>query len=64
MSTQPQEQINDIMLTPTERNFLKLMNEGKTPQDIAGLLGLSRLTVDFHLKNIIQKFKISTVSAE
>ncbi|MBX9586187.1 MAG: LuxR C-terminal-related transcriptional regulator [Gammaproteobacteria bacterium] len=64
MSTQLHEHFNDFMLTPTERHFLKLLNEGKTPQDITDLLGLSRLSVDFHFKNIIQKFKTLMVTTE
>lgn len=59
MSIQLNEQINDNIFTATECNLLRLLNEGKTPDDIALLLGLSRLTVNFYIKNINQKLLIS-----
>ncbi len=61
MSTSFCEQITDKSLTVTERDILILIYEGKNVDRISNELGLSFLTVDFHLKNIIQKFMAMTL---
>lgn len=61
MSTSFCEQIADKSLTVTERDILILIYEGKNVDCISNELGLSFLTVDFHLKNIIQKFMAMTL---
>ncbi len=57
MTTQFYENVEEVKFTLTEQYFLKLINEGKTLRSIAIQCGLSQLTVEFHVKNIIQKFK-------
>ncbi|MGV0959410.1 MAG: autoinducer binding domain-containing protein [Limnohabitans sp.] len=43
------------VLTPREREVLQWTADGKSAQDIADILVLSKSVVDFHLKNSIKK---------
>jgi len=49
-------------LTAREREVLKLIAEGNTNQDIAGLLCLSRKTVETHRGNIMEKLNLHKVT--
>ncbi len=42
-------------LTEREIEVLKWSADGKSAQDIADILGISRNTINFHIKNIVQK---------
>jgi LuxR family transcriptional regulator len=42
-------------LTPREREVLQWTGDGKSAQDIADILNVSKSAVDFHLKNSIKK---------
>ncbi|NIR14138.1 MAG: helix-turn-helix transcriptional regulator, partial [Desulfobacterales bacterium] len=45
-------------LTPRERQILKLVAEGKTSEEIAGLLFISIRTVQNHRANIMKKLNL------
>src|SRR5271157_3520991 len=45
-------------LTLTEREVYQYLQVGKRPKDIAGLLGISALTVRCHIRNIYRKLNI------
>jgi len=45
-----------LRLTPAEIQTADLVRQGKTTKEIAGLLNLSRRTVEFHRENIREKF--------
>ncbi len=49
----------EITLSKREKEILSLIGEGKTSQQIATSLFISKATVDSHRKNIIQKINIS-----
>lgn len=46
------------LLSPTEKIILKLISEGKSSADIAGLLFISANTVDNHRSNIARKLNL------
>lgn len=48
----------EIKLSKREKEVLHLIGEGKTSQEIATYLFISKTTVDSHRKNIIQKINI------
>jgi two-component system response regulator NreC len=50
------------MLSEREREILQLLAEGKTKQEIGGILFLSVKTIDSHRLNIMNKLKITTFS--
>jgi two-component system, NarL family, response regulator DegU len=54
----PTVQHASTLLTPTEKIILKLISEGKSSADIAGLLFVSVNTVDNHRANIARKLKL------
>src|SRR5262245_36629483 len=47
-------------LSSREREVAKLLLEGKSNKLIASALGISDRTVEFHLKNIYDKFQVSS----
>jgi DNA-binding CsgD family transcriptional regulator len=49
--------INPVLLTAKEREILTLAAGGKTDPEIAGILGISRHTVNTHLRNIFKKLE-------
>ena len=48
----------DIILSTREKEILRLIGEGKTSQEIADLLFISKSTVDTHRKNILRKMSL------
>lgn len=50
-------------LTPREFDVLKLVAQGKTSEQIAGELTVSKRTVDFHVENIMRKFAVDSRAA-
>ncbi|MEJ2903097.1 response regulator [Pedobacter panaciterrae] len=49
-------------LTVREKEILKLIADGKTTNDIAEMLFLSKFTVENHRKNLLQKLKAKNVA--
>ncbi len=49
-------------LTPREREILLWIKEGKSTWEMSSILGITRDTVKFHLKNIFQKLNTSSRS--
>jgi DNA-binding NarL/FixJ family response regulator len=43
------------LLTPRERDVVKLIAEGHTSEEIAGILVISRKTVERHRANVLEK---------
>lgn len=50
-------------LTGRELEILKWTADGKTSQDIADILALSKVTVDFHVKNAVTKLQAANKTA-
>lgn len=50
-------------LTPREREVLQWTADGKSAQDIADILTLSKSAVDFHIKNAMHKLQTSNKTA-
>lgn len=48
----------NILLSTREKEILRLIGQGKTSQEIADLLFISKNTVDTHRKNILRKMNI------
>jgi DNA-binding NarL/FixJ family response regulator len=49
------EHLGELDLTPRELDVLGLMREGCRNKQIAGRLAISETTVNFHIKNLVQK---------
>ncbi len=49
---------DNILLSSREKEILRLIGEGKTSQEIADLLFISKSTVDTHRKNILKKMNL------
>jgi DNA-binding NarL/FixJ family response regulator len=49
------EEIPGDPLTPRELEILKLIAEGHTSEEIAGMLFISKKTVDRHRANVLEK---------
>jgi DNA-binding CsgD family transcriptional regulator len=47
-----------ILLTPQEMQVASLVKDGRTSKEIAGILNVSEATVNFHRKNLRNKFGI------
>lgn len=58
-----QEKITYAALTAREREVLQWSAEGKSAQDIADILNVSKSAVDFHLKNSINKLQAPNKTA-
>ena len=56
------DRIPDPRLAPRERQVLQLLSEGKSMRDIAGILGVSVKTVEFHRKLLTTKLGITSVA--
>jgi RNA polymerase sigma factor (sigma-70 family) len=51
------------LLTPREREVLRLLAAGKATKGIAALLGISRRTVEVHRAKIMQKMQVESIAA-
>lgn len=62
MSSQHLRQVSSLAdkLTPTELEVAELVRQGKTSQEIADLMGVSRPAISFHRKNIRAKLGIGS----
>jgi two-component system nitrate/nitrite response regulator NarL len=58
--TAMERQTKDLKLTRRERQILALLTRGKTSQQMAQELNLSRFTIDTHRKNIHKKLGIKS----
>jgi DNA-binding NarL/FixJ family response regulator len=47
-------------LTPRQRDIVQLFAEGRSMKEIAGLLGLSEKTVEFHKHHIMEAFNLKS----
>lgn len=58
--------INDLMtiprLTKREKEILRLLQKGKSTQEISEILFLSFLTVQTHRRNLLHKFQVKNVT--
>jgi len=52
------KQKNGLTLSPIEKDILKWVGEGKTNDEIGQIIGKTRWTVKFHLKNIMKKLDV------
>jgi len=50
------------ILTPREREVLKLLSEGKTTKQIAYILGLSGKTVETHAQKVMKKLSLHGIA--
>ena len=50
------------ILTPREREVLKLLSEGKTTKKIAYILGLSGKTVETHVQKVMKKLSLHGIA--
>ncbi|WP_341686310.1 autoinducer binding domain-containing protein [Limnohabitans sp.] len=58
------EEVNlAVRLTPRERAVLQWAADGKSSQDIADILSLSKSAVDFHFKNVFEKLQAPNKTA-
>ncbi|MFA6082365.1 MAG: LuxR C-terminal-related transcriptional regulator [Patescibacteria group bacterium] len=48
-----------ITLTKRETEILTLVIEGRSSQEVADMLYVSKRTIDFHLANIYEKLQVS-----
>jgi LuxR family quorum-sensing system transcriptional regulator ExpR len=51
----------DYRLTTREDEIINLLKIGKTYSEIAMVIGVGERTVRFHIKNILEKMKVSSV---
>jgi DNA-binding NarL/FixJ family response regulator len=51
-----------LRLTPRQREVLQLVAEGRSTKEIAGILGLSVKTVEFHKSALMQKLRLHTTA--
>jgi DNA-binding NarL/FixJ family response regulator len=56
-------QLKKFSLSAQEKQIIRLIIEGKTSKEIAGVLFISKTTVDTHRKNINKKLEISNSSS-
>jgi DNA-binding NarL/FixJ family response regulator len=49
------EHLGDDDLTPRELEVLRLIRDGNRNKEIAGQLAISETTVNFHIKNLVDK---------
>lgn len=53
----------EVPLTPREIEVLKWSADGKTAGEISDILSISTPTVNFHIKNVVQKMKAANKTA-
>jgi DNA-binding NarL/FixJ family response regulator len=51
------EYLGDGGLTPRELDVLRLIRDGHRNKEIAALLTISETTVNFHIKNLVDKLR-------
>ena len=51
-----------VALTPRQREVLQLVAEGHTIKEIAGILGVSARTVEFHKTNLVKVLGLPTTA--
>ena len=49
-------------LTSRQREILQLVAEGRTAREIAGILNISRKTVEYHKGNIMRSLSVRTTA--
>ena len=54
---------SETLVSPREKDVLKLIVEGFTNREIAETLSISEKTVDTHRKNILSKLKLSNTAS-
>jgi len=57
--TEPQVASSEGVLTPREIECLQWASRGKTEEEIAIIIGRSRQTVHFHMRNVVTKLEAS-----
>jgi DNA-binding NarL/FixJ family response regulator len=57
IATRLAEHLGDGTLTPRELDVLKLIREGSKNKEIAAQLNISETTVNFHIKNLVNKLQ-------
>jgi DNA-binding NarL/FixJ family response regulator len=57
LATRLAEHLGDDALTPRELEVLKLISDGRRNKQIASELGISETTINFHIKNLVDKLK-------
>ena len=55
MASPPVEHLGDESLTPRELDVLRLIRDGHRNKEIASKLIISETTVNFHIKNLVDK---------
>lgn len=55
--------IQKIVLTDREIDILRMLAEGKTSEDIAGILQITKRTIDFHINNAVTKLGVENRTA-
>ncbi len=50
-----------VLLTKREKEILKVISQGKTSEEIAKALNISKATVDTHRQNMLRKYDVSNV---
>ena len=48
-----------VRLTPTESKVLFLLSQDQTAEEVAGKMGVSKRTIDFHIGEMSKKFQVS-----
>lgn len=59
---QPQKRL-PVVLTATEKQIVPLLLEGLSSKEIASKLFVSSNTVNFHKKNLFEKFEVNSIAA-
>jgi DNA-binding CsgD family transcriptional regulator len=54
--------IEDVVLTPRERETVQLIAEGKSNKEIAAVFGISVKTVETHRATIMRKLRLDSVA--
>jgi len=52
-----------VILSAHEREVLKWSAEGKSKREIADILGVSRHTVDYHCRRLLERLDVPSVTA-
>jgi DNA-binding CsgD family transcriptional regulator len=55
--------VSPVLLSTHEREVLKWSAEGKSKREIAAILGVSRHTVDYHCRRLLERLDVPNVTA-